>query len=69
MDLHTASVCLNLRNAWRGENQRPYELEQFMLFPMGFSSEDPREQTEEEMIAACKRFALASGGEVLERGS
>lgn len=60
-DIRAAMIATVMANAWRGKNQSPFKITDFML-----TFGNKPEQTIDEMKQILKSFTLTAGGKVIE---
>lgn len=60
-DIRAAMIATVMANAWRGRNQSPFKITDFML-----TFGNRPEQTMDEMKQILKSFTVAAGGKVIK---
>lgn len=60
-DLRAALIATVMANAWRGANQSPFKITDFML-----TFDNKPEQTMDEMKQILKSFTIAAGGKIVK---
>lgn len=60
-DIRAAMIATVMANAWRGKNQSPFKITDFVL-----TFGNKPEQTMDEMKQILKSFTLAAGGKIIK---